>query len=45
MVSREVVIQIFLNLASIFLTLNGETSPLKDQFGNKEARDVMYYNH
>jgi len=35
MVSRGVAIQI--------ITLNGYTSPLKDQFGKKEARDVMYY--
>jgi hypothetical protein len=35
----------FLNLAKIFRTLNGYTSPLKDQFGEKEARDVMYYHH
>jgi hypothetical protein len=44
MVSLGGAIQIFLNLASIFRTLNALTSPLKDQFGKKEARDVMYYH-
>jgi hypothetical protein len=40
------------NLASDFktvkkfiITSNGKTSPLHDQFGKKEARDVMYYHH
>jgi hypothetical protein len=46
MVSQGVAIQIFKNFASIFQALNGQTSPLKDQFGKKkEARDVMYYHH
>jgi hypothetical protein len=45
MVSQGVAIRIFYNLASIFRTLNGKTSPLKDQFDKKEARDVMYYHH
>jgi hypothetical protein len=38
MVSQGVAFQIFSNLASIFQTLNGYTSPLKDQFGKKEAQ-------
>jgi hypothetical protein len=31
------------SLASIFSTLNGWRWPLKDQFGQKLARDVIYY--
>ncbi len=42
MVSQGVTIQIY---KKILRTLNGKTSPLKDQFGKKEARDVMYYQH
>jgi hypothetical protein len=45
MMSRGVGIQIFLNLASIFRSLKGYTSPLKEQFDKKEARDVMCYHH
>jgi hypothetical protein len=33
------------NLKSIFRTLNGKTSLLKDQFDKKEASDVMYYHY
>jgi hypothetical protein len=45
MVSRGVAIKMFQKLASTLRTLNGQTSPFKDQFGKKEARDVMYYHH
>jgi hypothetical protein len=42
MVSRRVAIQIFLNLSSLSMA---KPALLKDQFGKKEARDVMYYHH
>ncbi len=32
-------------LASIFSTLNGQSMPLKDPFGLKLARDVIYYQN
>jgi len=34
-----------ISLASIFSTLNGWSMPLKDQFGQKLARDVIYYQN
>jgi hypothetical protein len=33
------------NFLKFIITLNGKPSPLKDQFGKREARDVMYYHH
>jgi hypothetical protein len=33
------------NFLKFIITLNGYTIPLKDQFGKKEARDVIYYHH
>ncbi len=33
------------SLASIFSSLNGWSMPLKDQFGQKLARDVIYYQN
>ncbi len=34
-----------ISLASIFSTLNSWSMPLKDQFGQKLARDVIYYQN
>jgi hypothetical protein len=34
-----------ISLGSIFSTLNGYSMPLKDQFGQKLARDVIYYQN
>jgi hypothetical protein len=35
----------YLNFLKFIITLNDLTSLLKDQFGKKEARDVMYYHY
>ncbi len=42
---RESLVEKKISLASIFSTLNGWSMPLKGEFGQKLARDVIYYKN